>query len=141
MLSTPVIHAPLLGALAAAGHGSTILVADANYPVSTAALPQAPVIHLNLQPGLIDAFTILAALRRIMPIEAAAVMAPEGPEPVILAEFDRALAGVPVTRLSRFGFYAAARGDNLAVVIATGELRHYGNLLLTVGVVPTEEES
>ena len=38
--------------------------------------------------------------------------------------------------LGRFPFYAAARGSDVALVIATGEQRVYANLLLTIGVVP-----
>ena len=35
MLTLPMIRPPLLGALTRAGHGSTILIADGNYPNET----------------------------------------------------------------------------------------------------------
>jgi L-fucose mutarotase len=41
MLQYKLIHPQILAALAAAGHGSTVLIADGNYPFSTAANPQA----------------------------------------------------------------------------------------------------
>ena len=37
--------------------------------------------------------------------------------------------------MSRDEFYAACRTPDVAVVIATGEVSHYANLLLTVGVL------
>jgi L-fucose mutarotase len=41
----------------------------------------------------------------------------------------------PAQRLDRFAFYAAARSEDVALVIATGERRVYANVLLTLGVV------
>ncbi|WP_318783043.1 RbsD/FucU domain-containing protein [Cellulosimicrobium sp. SH8] len=35
MLRYPLLHPGLIGALAGAGHGSRVLLADANYPHST----------------------------------------------------------------------------------------------------------
>jgi L-fucose mutarotase len=40
--------------------------------------------------------------------------------------------------MDRFAFYAAARGDDVALVVATGEQRVYANLLLTIGVRQAE---
>ncbi len=36
--------------------------------------------------------------------------------------------------LDRFAFYDAARSDDVAVLVATGDQRVYANLLLTLGV-------
>ena len=36
--------------------------------------------------------------------------------------------------ISRWDFYDAARDENVGIIVATGEQRLYGNLLLTVGV-------
>lgn len=134
MLLQPLIHPPLLHALAAAGHGSRVLIADANYPVATGANHRAETIHLNLRPGLLDAMTVLEALLLAIPVEGAAVMSPEGDDPELFAKFQAALPALTLERLSRPDFYAAARGVDVAAVIATGELRHFGNLLLTIGV-------
>jgi len=41
VLRFPLIHPPLLAALAAAGHGSRVLLADANYPHATGVSPRA----------------------------------------------------------------------------------------------------
>ena len=83
---------------------------------------------------------LLAVLAQAIPIEAAHVMQPaEGPEPPIFQSFRQALpAGISLQPLERFAFYEAARGPDLALVIATGEQRIYANILLTIGVVPPE---
>ncbi|MGI6377286.1 MAG: RbsD/FucU domain-containing protein [Anaerolineae bacterium] len=43
---------------------------------------------------------------------------------------------MPLGKMGRFDFYEAARGQDVALVIATGEQRIYANILLTIGVVP-----
>ena len=43
--------------------------------------------------------------------------------------------GLALDPMERFAFYAAARDDNMALLIATGEERVYANILLTIGVV------
>jgi L-fucose mutarotase len=138
MLYGPMIHPPLLRALAGAGHGAKILIADSNYPHETYANPRSEVVFLNLAPGLVNATDVLEVLKRTVPIEAASVMAPapdaEQIEIPIHDEFRAALQDIPVGSISRWDFYAAAGADDVAVVIATGEARTYANLLLTIGV-------
>ena len=48
MLYGPMTHPQFLRALAAAGHGSKILLADANYPHTTGVNPRCELISLNL---------------------------------------------------------------------------------------------
>ena len=139
MLYGPMTHPPLLRALAGAGHGSKILVADSNYPHETLANPRSTVVFLNLSPGMINATDILDVVKKTVPIEAAAIMVPApDAEPVeipIHDEFRAALPDVPFTKISRWDYYDAASADDVAVVIASGEARIYANLLLTIGVV------
>ena len=49
-------------------------------------------------------------------------------------EFRAALPGVEFGEISRWDFYDAARDENVGIIVATGEQRLYGNLLLSVGV-------
>ena len=143
MLRFPLIHPPLLAALAACGHGGKVLIADANYSHSTNAHPRAALIHLNLRPGLLTTDQVLEPLLAAIPVEAAHVMTPdEGPEPGVFGTYQGLLGGlsgvggsVPLQRLGRLEFYATCREPDLAVCIATGDDRLYANLLLTVGVV------
>jgi L-fucose mutarotase len=137
MLRYKLIHPEILAALATAGHGSQVLIADGNYPFATGAHPAARRVFLNLAPGLLSATDVLAALADAIPVEAAHVMVPDsGPEPPIFAEFRALLPDVELQTMGRFPFYEAARGPNLALVVATGERRIYANILLTIGVVP-----
>ncbi len=88
MLRYPLIHPPLLGAPARAGHGSVVLLADGNYPYATAVAPQAETIWLNLRPGQIPVDDVLETLLGVIPVEAARVMATEtGEEPDIYGRF------------------------------------------------------
>jgi len=146
MMRTALLHPQLLAALAGAGHGSQVLIADANYPASTARGPQAQVVHLNLVPGVVDAVTVLRALCAAVPVEEARVMAPntEGPyamdhDPEIWDEFRDVLrrAGAPADlgQVERMAFYEEASGRDVALTVVSGETRLYANLLLRLGVV------
>ena len=135
MLTYELIHPPLLAALAAAGHGSRILIADGHFPCSTHTNPAAAMIHLNLRPGLLNVDQVLEVLLDAVPVEHATVMDSDGP-PVPAHEGYRAALGAhgPFDQIERFAFYDLARTPDTAVVIATGDQRQYANLLLTVGV-------
>ena len=139
MLKGRLIHPQILAALGCAGHGSRVLIADGNYPFGTGANPAATRVYLNLVRGSAPVDEVLDVLASAIPIEAAHVMMPtEGPEPPIFASFRSVLPGIPLQSLERFAFYDAARGPDVALVIATGEQRIYANILLTIGVVPPD---
>jgi L-fucose mutarotase len=135
MLRFPLIHPPLLAALAACGHGRKVLLADANYSHATNVHPGATTIHLNLRPGLLTVDQVLEPLLAAVPVEAANVMTPgEGTEPGVFAVYGELLGpAVPLSPLERFEFYSACRETDLAVCVATGDDRLYANILLTVG--------
>ncbi|SFE22177.1 L-fucose mutarotase [Actinacidiphila alni] len=143
MLRYGLTHPTMLAALAAAGHGSRVLISDGHYPHTTGAHPAAERVYLNLSPDRLLVTEVLAALTDAIPIEAAAVMTPPSDvsagsataaEPEIFAEFRTALPGITLDGLDRFAFYDAARGPDTALVVATGDRRTYANLLLTIGV-------
>jgi L-fucose mutarotase len=138
VLRFPLIHPPLLAALAACGHGGKVLLADANYSHSTNVHPGATVIYLNLRPGLLTVDQVLEPLLAAVPVEAAQVMTPgDGTEPDVFAVYREQLGReVPLQPLPRFEFYAACREPDLAVCVATGDDRLYANLLLTIGFLP-----
>ena len=138
MLYGPMTHPQFLRALAAAGHGSKILLADANYPHTTGVNERCELISLNLAPGMLDVLQVLDVLKRTIPIEKAEIMTPasgvEVPEIPIHDDFKAMLPDTEFGELSRFDFYDAARTEDVGIVVATGEQRLYGNLLITVGV-------
>jgi len=145
VLKTLLLHPQILAALAGAGHGSLVLVADGNYPASTSRGPNVAVVHLNLRPGVVDAVTIVDALAQSVPVEEALVMAPMAQgayamadEPPIWAEFAAALARggspVPLQQVDRMAFYDLVATPQVALVVVSGDTRLYGNLLLRIGV-------
>ena len=130
-------HPQLLEALGRAGHGSTVLIADANYAHSTGGHPAAERVHLNLRPGLLTADQVLEVVLDAIPVEAAASMVgPDGADSPAVIGFAAMLDGVPYERLQREPFVAAARSVSLEVLIATGDTRHLANVLLTIGALP-----
>ena len=138
MLKTPLLHPQILAALGSAGHGSTVLIADGNYPFVTQSPDGAEFVFLNLTPGKLTVTDVLAPVAAVIPIESYTVMdTPSGvPKPTIYDEFERLIPGVPQQRLGRHDFYEAARSAQTVLVIATGEQRIYANILLAIGVIP-----
>jgi L-fucose mutarotase len=137
VLRTRLIHPEILAALAAAGHGSQVLVSDGNFPHSTATPPAARRVYLNLAPGRVTVTEVLDALAATVPVERAAVMRPrDAAAPAVVDEYRGLLpSGTPVDVVERFAFYELARGRDVTLAIATGDQRLYANLLLTIGVV------
>lgn len=141
MLRHKLLHPELSGVLATAGHGSRVLLADANYPFATGARAGVPRVYLNLAADLLRVTDVLAVLLDAIPIEAAHVMLPSsGAEPGIFDEFRALLPGIELAKLGRHEFYAEALGPDLALLVATGERRLYANILLTIGVVEAKSE-
>lgn len=137
MIDAKLIHPQILSALGSAGHGSTILIPDGNYPFETGANPLAERVYLNLAPGIVTVTDVLEAVLSVTPVEAARVMARhDGEEPSIYAEFRQLLPDdVALEPMERFDFYDEAKREDCCLVIATGEQRVYANILLTIGVV------
>ena len=106
MLRHRLIHPDIVEALAAAGHGAKVLIADGNYPGSTQLGENATLVYLNLAPGRLTVTEVLDILLTAIPVEEAAVMEPDdGPEPGIFQEFRSLLPVTPLTKYSRFEFY------------------------------------
>ena len=85
---------------------------------------------------------VLDVLVEAIAIERAALIVPQEPgAPTPDAHADllgRLPAGVEVDRILRMDFYPATDTEDLALVIATGDLRLYANVLLTIGVIEAE---
>ena len=127
----------LLHALASMGHGDEIVLADANFPSTTLGKR---LIHL---PG-VSAPAALQAVLSVMPLDSFVdqpaltmqIVGDSQTRPATVAEFDALLLqhGHPASSaIDRQAFYQRA-GQAFAVV-ATGELRTYGNILLRKGVI------
>ncbi len=136
MINARIIHPVIIGALASAGHGSTILVADAHYAVSTTIGANADVVFLNLEAGLPSITRVVELISATVAIESLSTMSnPNDDSGGIDEELAHLLTfDVPHRQIGREEFYAATRSENLALCIVTGDTRRFGNVLLTVGV-------
>jgi L-fucose mutarotase len=136
MINGRIIHPTIIAALAAAGHRSTVLITDAHYAASTGVGHNATLVHLNLEAGTPTIPRVVELVAATVPVERCTTM--HNPEPDhggVQAEVATILgAAVPHDELSREDFYAAARSDDLALCVVTGDTRRFGNVLLTVGV-------
>jgi len=136
MLKQRLTHPHILEALASAGHGARILIADGNYPASTQYGENTELVYLNLAPGKLGVIEVLDIILTAVPVEAATVMEPdEGTEPQIFQEFRSFLPGLGLNKLNRYEFYEEASSPDTCLCIVTGEQRIYANILLTLGVV------
>jgi L-fucose mutarotase len=91
---------------------------------------------LNLSPGIVTVTQVLAAVVSTIAVEAATVMQPpaDHPEPEAYADFRRLLPDLTLDPQERFAFYEKATSPDLALTVATGDVRTYANVLLTIGV-------
>jgi L-fucose mutarotase len=135
----PLLTPELLRVLAAMGHGDDIAIVDANFPAESSG-PQ--VIRLD---G-IEATRVLDAILSVMPLDDFVPVAafrmemvgdPRGEQP-IFDEFRRIIATregaqFQLGSLERFQFYEVA--SQAFAVVATGERRLYGNVIVKKGVV------
>lgn len=139
MLKTKLAHPEILAILGKAGHGSRVLIADGDYPVSTTGGKNSRIVHLNLCAGVVNCTQVLGAILSVLLVEDAVVMdVPKGrSEPSIWEEYRKIFrensCDVPLQKLDRLSFYKEAGKDDLALIIQTGEIKDYANIMLTVG--------
>ena len=140
MLKTKLLHPEILQALGSNGHGAKVLISDGNYPASTGVPVTAKKVFLNLAPGMLSVVDVLSVVSQAIPVESALVMTPpDGAEQPIHKEFKEILGNeVPLVSTKRFEFYTEAKSSDTCLVIATGEIRRFANILLTIGVVKYE---
>ncbi|RFA13133.1 hypothetical protein B7R22_14125 [Subtercola boreus] len=127
----PLLTGELLWRLDAMGHGDTLLVSDAHFPLfenvgSRLALPG------------IRGPQAVRAVTSVFPLDegiCAWVMDAPSAADAVLSELRNAAHLQPenVTSLGREAFYARSRTASL--LVRTGETRPFGNILLTKGLV------
>jgi L-fucose mutarotase len=135
----PLLSADLLHALRAMGHGDEIAVVDANFPAATNA-------RRLIRIDGADAPRTLAAILSVLPLDSFVddplkVMAVVGDASLVpavvreLGEAARAATGraQALTAIERNAFYERARAAY--AIVATGERRFYGNIIVTKGVL------
>ena len=134
------LHTPeLLHTLASMGHGDDLAIVDAHFPASTMAkrlvrldgISAPAVLEACLQLIPLDTFVDDPALRM-------EVVGQPDHVPDVQRDFQKVIdqeegKHVPLSKLERHAFYERAR--NAFAVVATGELRPYGCVLIKKGVV------
>lgn len=137
MLKTNLLHPEILNALGSNGHGSRLLIADGNFPFTTGVNERAQKVFLNLSPGVLSVTDVLKVLKEAIPIESYIVMVPpDGAPQSIHNEFANILGeNVPVEKVKRFDFYKEAQSTDTCLVIATGEIRRFANIIIVIGVM------
>ncbi len=139
MLKLSLTHPEILAVLGKAGHGAKVLIADGDYPVLTTRGKNTSLVHLNLSAGVVNCIQVLEAMLPILLVEAVDVMdvPPGHPEPPIWKEFGKIIqqngSDLPLRKVERFKFYGEVADDSTALIIQTGDLSEYANILLTIG--------
>jgi L-fucose mutarotase len=145
MLKHLLIHPKINEVLGRAGHHGKILIADGNYPASSAIGSKAELVSLNLMPGIVNCTQVLQAILSAIPIEAANTMMYEttGPyalkeDPPVWASYRKTIkeAGLSVelAPIEKWEFYKAVATPDHVLTIQTADQQRFANLLLSIGV-------
>ena len=136
MLKQRLTHPDILSALASAGQGARVLIADGNYPASTEIGENASLVYLNLAPGKPTVTEVLDILLTAVSVEDAWVMDPsDAPQPRVFQEFRSLISNIVLNGLGRYEFYDEVSGPNTCLIIVTGDQRPYASLLVALGAV------
>jgi len=145
MLRHKLIHPKINEVLGRAGHHAKILIADGNYPASSAIGPRAELVSLNLMPGVVTCTQVLEAILSAIPIEAANTMMYETTgqyalheDPPVWAQYRQTIreAGLSIElkAIEKWDFYKHVATADHVLTIQTADQQRFANLLLSVGV-------
>ncbi len=145
MLRHKLIHPQITAVLAAAGHHSTVLIADGNYPAASKRGPRADLISLNLMPGIPTCNQVLEAILSAVPVEAIQTMETEtsGPyaldgDPPVWDEYRKTIKeanlDLELQPIDKWAFYEAVSTPDHVLTIQSADQQRYANILLTIGV-------
>ncbi len=144
----PLLNADVLYALAAMGHGDSIVLCDSNFPAQSVARKTALGKLLRIDGASVPAVTkaVLSVLPLDTfiddPVQCMAVVDSPNERPEVQHEVQAVIAASAgaeflLTPVERFTFYE--RASESFAVLACGERRFYGCFILTKGVVGPEE--
>jgi L-fucose mutarotase len=145
MLRHKLIHGKINEILGRAGQHAKVLIADGNYPASSAIGPRAEMVCLNLMPGVVTCNQVLEALLSAVPFEAVNTMMYEttGPyalseDPPVWAQYRQTIraAGLnlELKPIEKWEFYKAVATGDQVLTIQTADQQRFANVMLTVGV-------
>ena len=139
----PILGPDLLAILRAMGHGDDIAIVDANFPAASSAR------HLIRMEG-VSAPRVVRAVLSVLPLDTfvpnaafrMAVVDNPADVPPITKEFESLLAAASyhgkIEAIERFAFYDLAK--SAYAIVATGERRFWGNLILKKGAIPPDDK-
>jgi L-fucose mutarotase len=135
----PLLGPELLATLRAMGHADEIAIVDANFPAAANArrLIRAEGVSAT---RMVGAILSVLPLEQFEPIAAFRMTVDGAPDelPPVIGEFEQLLKGVgyegPIGALDRFAYYERTRAAY--AIVATGERRYWGNLILKKGAIP-----
>lgn len=138
----PLLNADLLYVLASMGHGDELVIVDAHFPATSMAR------RLVRMDGA-DGPAVLAACLSVMPLDTFVpepanrmeVVGKPGEVPAIAQDFQRVIdtaegRHLPLGKVERYAFYERAK--KAYAIVATGEQRTYGCILLMKGLALAE---
>lgn len=135
----PLLSPKLLQILRAMGHGDEIAIVDANYPAKSNASRLVRLDGCSAVEVLNGVLTVLPLDRYVEhPVHTMQVVGDPEAEPEIVSEFYTIIKRqesnlVAFATIERYAFYQRVKKS--FAVVATGERRPYGNILLTKGVI------
>jgi L-fucose mutarotase len=138
----PILGPDLLAILRAMGHGDEIAIVDANFPATSSAKRLVRADGIDA-PRMVRAILSVLPLDIFVPNAAFRMAVVDHPHevPPITQEFAAALKAVKyageIEPIERFAYYERAR--NAYAIVATGELRYWGNLILKKGAIPPDD--
>jgi len=145
MLNHQLIHPKINEVIGRAGHHSTILIADGNYPAWSKKGPNAEVVSLNLMPGVVSCAQVLQAVLSAVAIEEINTMMyeTEGPyalreDPPVWEDYRKVIKlarlDLPLKPIEKWSFYDAVATADHVLTIQTGDQQRFANVLLSIGV-------
>ena len=144
MLKHDLIHPKINEVLGRAGHHSTILIADGNYPAWNKKGPNAELVCMNLSPGVVNCAQVLRALLSAVVVDRVNTMgipaddpyAQKG-EPPVWADYRRILkesgSDLGLEPVMKWDFYQTVASPDHVLTIQTGDQALWANILLTLG--------
>ena len=145
MLKHRLIHPKINEVLGRAGHHGKILIADGNYPASSAIGPNAELVSLNLMPGVVDVHAGAPGAAQRDPDRGGQHDDVRADGPYALTGRPAGLGGVPagaegggvgleLAPIEKWEFYKAVATPDHVLTIQTADQQRFANLLLTIGV-------
>src|SRR3954454_24888049 len=130
MLRHQLLHPEISEVLGRAGHHAKVLIADGNYPASTALGPNARLVSLNLAPGIVTVSQVLETLLTAIPVDAINTMGipVDDPysikgDPVVWADYRQIISTsgltVELVPIDKWQFYDAVASRDHVLTIQT----------------------